>query len=55
MTSFKIEANPNATNSELDAKQIILPGEDQEKVDYYYQYLKRQHHAACHMEDDYED
>ena len=50
---MKIEANPNATNSEFDAKQIILPGEDQKQVDQYYQYLKQQHHAACNMEDDY--
>tara|TARA_B100001996_G_scaffold10726_1_gene9036 strand:+ start:72 stop:242 length:171 start_codon:yes stop_codon:yes gene_type:complete len=55
MTSYKIEANPNATNSELDAKQVILPGEDQKTVDTYYQYLKRQHKLACHMEDDYTD
>ena len=50
---MRIEANPNATNSEFDAKQIILPGEDQSSVDQYYQYLKQQHHLACHMEDDY--
>tara|TARA_B100000131_G_scaffold216224_1_gene207855 strand:- start:454 stop:627 length:174 start_codon:yes stop_codon:yes gene_type:complete len=53
--SYTIEANPNPTNSELDAKQVILPGEDQQTVDTYYQYLKRQHKLACHMEDDYHD
>ncbi len=40
-------ANPNATQSEFDCKIIITP------PDTYYQYLKRQQHAACHMEDDY--
>ena len=55
MTSYKIEANPNATNRELDAKQVILPGEDQKTVDTYYHYLKRHHNLACHMEDDYQD
>ena len=52
---MRIEANPYATNSELDAKQVILPGEDQSSVDTYYQYLKRQHQLACHMEEDYID
>ena len=55
MTSYKIKANPNATNSELDAKQVILPGEDQKTVDTYYQYLKNQHKLACHMEEDNDD
>ena len=45
---MKIDANPDHTNSELDAKVIITHD------DTYYQYLKRQHHLACHMEDDYE-
>ncbi len=40
-------ANPNATQSEFDGKIIITP------PDTYYQYLQRQHHAACHMEEDY--
>ena len=43
---MKIEANPNATNSELDAKVIITP------PDTYYQYLVRQHKLATHMEED---
>jgi len=46
---MKIEANPDATNSEMDAKVIIEP------PDTYYQYLKRQHKLACHMEEDYND
>ena len=42
------KANPNATNSELDAKVIITPD------DFQYEYQKKQYHLACHMEDDYE-
>tara|TARA_Y100001973_G_scaffold69518_1_gene101437 strand:- start:1043 stop:1228 length:186 start_codon:yes stop_codon:yes gene_type:complete len=45
MTNYSQKANPNATNSELDAKviiknkQVILPGEQQEIVDDYYHWL----------------
>ena len=46
---MKIEANPNATNSEMDCKVIITPD------DFQYEYLKEQYHRACHMEDDYNE
>ncbi len=46
---MKIDANPNATNSELDAK-VIITHDDQ-----YFQYLKQQYHTACHMEEDYNE
>ena len=42
---MKIDANPNATNSEMDAKVII-------HHDNQFEYLKQQHHTACHMEED---
>ena len=44
-----IKAAPNHTNSELDAKQVV------NHQDSYYNYLKRQYHLACNMEDDYNE
>ena len=48
---MKIDANPNATNSELDAKVII---HHNDQVDQF-EYLKQQYHTACHMEEDYNE
>lgn len=45
---MKIDANPDHTNSELDAK-VIIHHNDQ------FEYLKQQYHTACHMEEDYNE
>ena len=43
-----IKANPNATNSEFDAKTIIHHHPQ-------FEYEKEQYHRACSMEDDYQE
>ncbi len=43
-----IKANPNATNSEFDAKTIIHHNPQ-------FEYEKEQHRLACSMEDDYQE
>ena len=45
-----IKANPNATNSEFDAKTIIRHDHDPQ-----FEYEKEQHRRACEMEDDYQE
>ena len=57
-----IKANPNATNSEFDAKTIIHHQEEYDpqydvsmgnSLEPWFQYEKEQHRRACEMEEDY--